>query len=199
MATILKNILSQLGGDGLAQLGSLLGENKRSTKSALSTVIPSLVVALGRNSSSSDGAQALTEALIKNHDGSILENITDSLQNINQQDSDGILGHILGSKRKNVEAGLSKSTGLNIGSIVKLLGIAAPLLMGVLGKNRRENNLEANNISDLLQRDSRRINRRTSRKLSPIMQVLDSDGDGSVTEELVGFGAGLLKRLFGHR
>ena len=199
MATLLNTLMKQLGGDGIGQIGQMLGLDERATSGALKAVLPSLIHGLNRNSANPGGAEELTHALQKDHDGGILDDVLGFLNKGDDTDGQGILGHIFGNKKERVETGLSKSTGLDIGSIVKLMGVAAPLLMGLLGKTRNERDLGSGDISDLLRKEDRRVGIRTRRKLSPILSILDSDSDGDVTDDLVNLGAGFLSRLFKRR
>lgn len=199
MATLLKTLMKQLGGDGVAEIGRMLGQDQGATKGALEAVLPALVHGLKVNSSKPEGADALTRALTRDHDGGILDDVLGFLGKGDDTDGQGILGHIFGDKKERVETGLSKSTGLDLGAIVKLMGIAAPLVMGLLGKKRKERDLGSGDISDLLRREDRRVGKRTKRNLSPILSILDGDSDGDVTDDLISLGAGFLSRLFKRR
>jgi hypothetical protein len=199
MSELLGSLLKTLGGDGLSALGNKAGVNKRTAGKALSAILPSLIHALGKNSSKPEGAEALTKALEKDHDGSILNNIFDSLQGGVEQDGSGILGHIFGKKQSAVETGISKSTGIDVSKIGSIMSMVAPFLMGMLGKSRRENNLGASDISRILLNEDAKVNRRSKKKLSPILQFIDQDGDGEVTDDLLNIGVGFLGKLFKRR
>jgi hypothetical protein len=188
--------MKQLGSTGIDQISGMLGQDKKSTSNALEAILPSLIRGLSRNASQPEGAKALTNALRKDHDGGILDDILGFLGNTDQNEGQGILGHILGEKKERVESGLSRSTGLDVSSIIKLMSIAAPLVMGLLGKQSRENDLEADDLSQLLRKEDQNLGRKTTRKLSPILQILDSNADGEVTDDLVNIGTGFLSRLF---
>ena len=45
-----------------------------------------------------------------------------------------------------VAQAISKSSGMNTDSTIKMLQMLAPLLMGTLGKQKREQNLDANGL-----------------------------------------------------
>ena len=200
MSELLGTLLKTLGGKGLSELGSLAGVNKRTAGKALTAILPSLIHGLGKNSSRPEGAESLTKALTKDHDGRILDNIFDSLKGGGvEKDGSGILGHILGKKQSAVETGISKSTGIDVSKIGKIMAMVAPLLMGMLGKSRRDNNLGASDITQMLQNEDSRINRRSKKKLSPILSFIDQDSDGDVTDDLLNIGAGFLGKLFKRR
>jgi hypothetical protein len=199
MSELLGTLLKTFGGDGLAALGNKAGVDKRTAGKALTAILPSLIHALGKNTSSPGGAESLTKALEKDHDGSILDNIFDSLKGGVEKDGAGILGHILGKKQPTVETGISKSTGIDISKIGSIMSMVAPFLLGMLGKSRKENNLGASDISRMLLNEDAQVSRRSKKKLSPILQFIDQDGDGEVTDDLLNIGAGFLSKLFKRR
>lgn len=199
MSELLGTLLKSFSGKGLSELGNLAGVDKRTAGKALTAILPSLIHGLGKNSSSPGGAESLTKALEKDHDGSILDNIFDSLKGGAEKDGAGILGHIFGKKQPAIETGISKSTGIDVAKIGKIMSMVAPILMGALGKTRRENNLGASDITRMLQNEDAQISRRSKKKLSPILQFIDQDGDGEVTDDLLNIGVGFLSRLFKRR
>jgi hypothetical protein len=67
----------------------------------------------------------------------VLNNMSDYISNYKQGENDGILKHVLGNSRPTVERSLSSKTGLDAGSIGSLLTMAAPIIMGALGKNTK--------------------------------------------------------------
>jgi hypothetical protein len=57
----------------------------------------------------------------------------------------------------------------------------------------------SDSLSRLLNQEDRGFKRKTKKKISPILQILDSDADGDVTDDLLNIGGGLLSRLFKRR
>lgn len=199
MSELLGTLMNMFSGNGLTQLSEKAGVDKKSTGKALTAILPSLIHALGRNSSSPEGAESLTNALKKDHDGSILDDVLGALQGSDGSSGLGILGHIFGKKQPAVETGLSKTTGIDTAAIGKIMSLVAPFLMGALGKTRQKNQLGANNINSLLLNENKNLSRRSKKKLSPILQFIDQDGDGEVTDDLLNIGIGFLSRLFKRR
>ncbi|MFQ6311749.1 DUF937 domain-containing protein, partial [Lysobacter capsici] len=66
-ASLTDDLLNQLQGQPLAQLGSQLGLSQPQTQSAVSAALPLLLGALGRNASQPQGAEALFGALQRDH------------------------------------------------------------------------------------------------------------------------------------
>ena len=110
MSSIIELLMDQLGGDALGQISRQVGAKEEDTAKAMPEVFGLLTDALARNSSRQEGAQALSNALAKDHDGSILNNLPDFINNFQDGPGDGILRHVLGDRRSAVEQGLSQKS-----------------------------------------------------------------------------------------
>lgn len=192
MSSMTDTLLGHLGEGGLAQLSQALGSNPEATKTATAAALPLLFSALAKNASSGEGATALAGALDRDHDGSLLDGLANAFTPDRQADGDGILKHVLGERRGLAEAGIAKASGLDQGQTSAMLAKLAPLVMGTLGKAKRERGLDAGGITDLLTGEDSQA--RT--KLGGLAGLLDRDGDGSIADDLLG---GLGKSLFGGR
>lgn len=181
------------------------GASPKQTNSAIELAIPAIMNALSRNVASPDGAEGLANALERDHDGSILDDVLGFLSGSRQPNNpsmlngSGILGHILGGNQSNIIGMISKMTGLDKPKADNLLATLAPLILGVLGKQKKESNMGSRDLADLITRSTQNHNR-GFKKASIINQVLDSDGDGSVLDDIGGMGFKfLLGRLFGRK
>lgn len=131
-------------------MSNQVGLNKDQTKSALAGALPTILTALQGNSQSKLGQRQLSNALDRDHDGSLLDNLSGFLDNPAAANGAGILKHALGSRRTEVEGMLSQKTGVNAGGIGKILTIAAPLVMAYLGKQKKQSNVQSNGIGGLI-------------------------------------------------
>lgn len=166
------------------------GQSEDKTAGVLSMALPLLMGAMKRNTSTPGGAQGLMNALSSKHDGSILDNLGGLFsggvdQNV-MDDGAGILGHILGSKQPQVENALSTKSGLDAGSISQILKVAAPILLGFLGKQTRQQNVSSPDGLNGLLGGLMGGGNSANQQQSLIETFLDSDGDGSVLDDLVG-------------
>jgi hypothetical protein len=190
----------QLGGQTLKQISGVLNADEKTTGNAISAALPTLLGALSRNASRPEGAQALHSALAKDHDGSVLDNLAGFLGNPQAGPGDGILRHVLGGRRQRVENGLSKSTGLDAGSVSKLLVTLAPMVMGALGKTQRSRGMDTQGLSQLLDGERREVEKRAPQEMGLIGKLLDADSDGDVDfEDIAKRGLGALGGLLGGR
>jgi hypothetical protein len=93
----------------------------------------------------------------------------------------GILGNILGGANNvpQVQQGVSKASGLNASQIGLLMSILAPLIMGALGKMKRQQGLDAGGLARVLERDRDVIQQRVP-EAANMPKILDSNRDGKV-------------------
>ena len=150
MESVMQSLGQQLDRGSLSQISRQVGTDEQTAGAAMQVAIPLLLSALAKNASNPEGAQSLHQALAKDHDGTILNEMPAFLNNPQMANGAGILEHVLGNRQQSVQQGLAKQTGLDAGSIGQLLVIAAPLLMGVLGKTQKDQGLHAGSLSDLL-------------------------------------------------
>ncbi len=199
MSSIVEMLMQQLGsGEQVGQLSKNLGTDTRATQQAVGAAIPVLLGALARNSGQQQGAEALNRALDK-HDGTVLDNLGTYLQAPDVKDGEGILRHALGERRQAVEAGVSKASSLDPSMITKLLPMLAPVVMGALGRQRRQQNLDAGGLASMLGGERQQMEQ-ANPAFGMLGKLLDQDGDGSIADDIAGkLGKGLLGGLFGGR
>lgn len=154
MASMIEQLMGMLGGDTLNKISQQAGVPKEKAQNALPDIMGVLTGALAKNASQESEAKAISDALARDHDGSILNNMSDYIQNYKQADGDGILKHVLGSNRPAVEKSLSQKTGLSMGSVGNLLTMAAPIVMGMLGQKQRQQGLDVSSLSNILGQES---------------------------------------------
>jgi hypothetical protein len=192
MDSLMNLLLSQLSGDSLGTITDQLGIDEETAQKAIGLALPLLIGSLNRNSSSPDGAQALTKAITRDHDGSILSDLVGNLSNPTvQEDGMAILGHVLGEKRTSAGSSIGKATGLDAEQVMQLLAMLAPVVLGALGKTQREKKLDAQGVASLLTQEREKADQ----TLPGILQLLDMDADGDVTEEMINLGGSLLSNF----
>ncbi len=192
---ILDLIKSQVGEENVDRLSNNLGEDKGNTMDAISKVVPVLVSAMARNAKSEDGANALAGALDRDHDGSILDNLGSLIDRPEESQGQGILKHVLGGKRENAEKAVSEKSGISMESAIKIFQVAAPILMGLLGKKKKEENLNGGGLASILgsmASSHENDDEGGSGIGGMITGLLDRDGDGSVMDDIGGMIGGFL-------
>lgn len=191
MSSLLDNLMQQLGGDTIQQIGRQLGTDPATTSTAVSAAIPALLSALARNAQSPAGADALATALDKDHDGSVLNDLPALLGSGGGMGA-SILGHIFGAKQDVVSSGVGATAGLGKDQSKQLLAMLAPIVMGVLGAAKRSNGLDAGGLASMLGKERSQIGTPTG-GLGSLMQLIDQDGDGSIIDDV----GGMLGKMLG--
>ncbi len=193
MSVLASTLMQMLGAEGVQRISQQLGADEQSTQKAVRAALPMLISALGKNAASPEGAEALDRALEKDHDGQLLEDVVQVLgDQAMQQDGQAILRHVLGEKQGLVAKGLGSTAGLDPNAAGQLLAMLAPLVMGGLGKTKREMGLDAQGIARLLGQERQQADS----QLGGLARLLDMDGDGDLTDDILGLGSRLLGGLF---
>ena len=190
MSGLLDLINSPMGKQLISGVAGQTGQSEGKTADVLSMAMPILMGAMKRNSNTPEGAAGLFNALSSKHDGSILNDLGGLFgggvdQNV-MDDGAGILGHILGGKQPQVENALSQKSGMDAGSISQILKIAAPVLLGFLGKQTRQQNVSSPDAMSGLLGGLLGGGSNANKQQSLIESLLDSDGDGSYIDDLAG-------------
>jgi hypothetical protein len=197
--SLLDMLTEQLAGERTAQIGRRLGTDEGAASKAIGAALPLLMGALARNASRGAGANSLAGALDRDHDGSVLEDLGAFLNSPDTRSGDGILRHTFGERRLAVEQELGRRTGLDAGSIAQLLPILAPIVMGALGKAKRQDNLDTGDLVSMLSGERQRADSMSSGTSDMLTMLLDSDRDGSVADDVAQAGVGFLGKLLRRR
>ncbi|NLN33748.1 MAG: DUF937 domain-containing protein [Flavobacteriaceae bacterium] len=192
ISNLLQGAMGQQMVDGVV---NRLGIESDQAKLAISAAVPLLITALNKNANSGD-ANNIANALDKDHDGSILNNLSGFLTGGNLSEGMGILSHVLGNRQGQVENAIGKTSGLNASQISQILAIVAPIVMGYLGKEKKEQGLDASGLSSLLGGLVGGAAKTNQREMSTIEKLLDQNGDGNAMDDVMNIGSKLLGGLF---
>jgi hypothetical protein len=200
MSGILDLLGSDLGKTIISGVAGQTGQDTNKTSGLLTMALPVLMQAMKQNASTPQGAEGLLGALKSKHDGSILDDLgglfKGGVDNNVMQDGEKILGHVLGGRQKNVQNALSQKSGIDAGSVANILKVAAPLLMGVLGKQTRQNKVSSpTDLGGLL--GGMMKGNSPQQEQSFLESILDADGDGSVIDDVAGMVLGGSKKKGG--
>jgi hypothetical protein len=149
-------VKSQLGSQVMNQVSGLLGESPDKTQNAVNGAIPALLGGLLGSASSGNGATNMVSAL-NTVDDSMLGNFAGLLgggtQSSGLMDMGGkLLGSLLGGNNVGgLTNAISGFSGLGKGAAGSLLGLIAPLLMGVIKRQLTgSGGLNVGNLTSLL-------------------------------------------------
>lgn len=183
MNAISQMITQQLSGAASKQIAARLGVSESTANAAVAVAVPLILSALARNASQPAGAQDLHQAITNDHDGGILNNLMGYLGNPQEGNGAGILGHVLGDQRGAVENNLAQATGLDQSSAGNLMEIVAPLVMGAVGQQQRQNGFDSTGLANYLG-EQQQEQAAAPGMMGMLSSMLDSNKDGSVTDDL---------------
>lgn len=175
---LLELMLNTQSGGHIQQLARNFGIEEDQVQAAISQLIPALSQGIKNNISSDNGLDGLMNALQTGGHQRYLEQPDSLTDEQAVTDGNGILGHILGSKEvsRAVADRASANTGLDSALLKQMLPLVASMLMGSLSKQASDGGTDTTGgIGDLL------------------TGLLDTGGDGSVVDDLLGMAGRFLR------
>ncbi|GAA4812275.1 DUF937 domain-containing protein [Litoribaculum gwangyangense] len=200
MSGILDLLNSDLGKTIINGVSNQTKQPQNKTQDVLTMALPVLMQAMKRNAATPQGAEGLMSALSNKHDGSILDDLGGlfggGVDSNVLEDGSKILGHVLAGKQSQVENTLGAKAGMDADSVAQILKVAAPILMGILGKQTRQQNVSnPSGIESLL---GGLIGGSSPKNEQSFLEsILDADGDGSVIDDVAGMVLGGNKKKGG--
>jgi hypothetical protein len=166
---ILGTLLASARGGSLSQAAQSRGVDASGVEALVKQLVPALTGGVKRNAATQDGLSSLSRALSKGNHQRYLDEASALDSSAAIEDGNNILGHILGSKdvSRQLAARAAGNTGIDVATIKKLLPVIAAATMGAMSKGSQGSD---KGLSGLLG------------------GLLDSDGDGSVVDDLLSLG-----------
>ena len=179
--SLLKTILESQGGAVAGQLAKQFGLDANQASSVLGQLVPALSAGVKRNVAQQDGLDGLLSALSKGNHQRYLDDSSQIGQQSTVDDGNKILGHLFGSKEvsREVASRASQQTGVSSDMLKKMLPVVATMVMG--GLSKQSNSGAGGALAGLLGGGQQK-----SAGQSLLTSFLDSDGDGSVADDLLG-------------
>lgn len=198
--SIVDLVTSQLGPEGIRTLGDRFGLDPATTQKTIAAAVPLLTGGLAKNAAQPQGAAALHQAVTRDHDGSILDNLGGFLSGGSTDMGGAILGHIFGNRQGGAADGLARTAGIDAGTAGQILMMLAPLILGALGKMTHSQGLDTGGLTDVLNHSNHQAQAQAPDGLGDILgNLLDRDHDGSMVDDIARMGGGLLGDLFGKK
>jgi hypothetical protein len=181
-----------LNSDTIRQISQQLGADEGATSDAIQAALPMLLGGLANQSASQSGAASLLSALDRDHDGSVLDDLGGFLGDYLSGRGAGILSHIFGAQEGAVERGVSQASGLDLSKVGPLLMMLAPIVMGALGRARREEGIGEGDLPRELGNAAQQTGGDQG-LLGALSSMFDMNRDGSAVDDI----AGMLSRAVG--
>jgi hypothetical protein len=200
---------SQLGGEQFNQtVSNQLGIEEDKAGDAVQAAFSAIMAGISNNVTDQSGAQGLLGALDRDHDGSILDNVMGYLSGNMQSNNSsmlngaGIINHVLGGNQSNVIDTIAKATGIDASKAGKLLVTLAPIVLGMLGKMKKTNNVQSNTLLDLIMQGGRPQPVQEAAEpqgggfLGMFSKLLDKNNDGNVMDDIAKSGINMVLKNF---
>ena len=181
----------QQGSQAVDQISQQVGADPNAVNSAIQMALPAILGGLANNAQTPQGAESLNNAL-QQHDGSVLDNLgglssifgggQQQQQLPPQMNAGGILSHIFGNNQGQVAQQVSQQSGLSIGQVAPILMMLAPIVMGYLGRQKQQQNMNSGDLSNWLGGQQQQIQQSPQGGL--LSNILDRNGDGSSMDDI---------------
>jgi hypothetical protein len=195
---LFENLTGLLQGDTVKNIAKQFGVDESAVQKVVAMGLPMILAGINKNVSDEQGAKSLDSALQK-HDGSLLSNlttmVTSNARNI-MQDGMGILKHVLGNTQQPAQAQISKSVGLDASVVGNILAMAAPIVMGFLGQQKKEQGLDVKGVVNIVNTTTQQA---PQQEMGLIQKFLDRNGDGNVWDDVMDIGSKFLGSFFGNK
>ncbi len=170
-----------LSRDSLRSISQATGTRQKDVKNVLTAALPSLLNgALGqaRNEATAEGfAGALAE-----HAKDDTRDMSSFVSNVDMLDGGKILTHLLGGDATATAQDAATRSGLDLGKTIKILAVAAPLLMSLLGQHNQQAQPQAQT---------------SAANVSPVINLLGGLLGGGQQQQQQSLGGSLLGSLLG--
>lgn len=142
--------------------------------------LPMMLGALKSKAGSPEGAENIDKALQDDkHNGSVLDKISSGDLSGLLSEGPGILGHIFGGKQGQIEQAVGATTGMDSSKVSKLLQMAAPVVMGILGSQKRKDHVNSGGLQGLI---GSVMGTTSSHDQSLLETFMNADGEGVVND-----------------
>jgi hypothetical protein len=151
---LIRLIMERLSPQLIGQIASALGLDRAATEKAISAAVPALLSALVGLVSKPDGATRLATTL-QQQDPDQVERAASTVGSGDQQavidQGNNSLASLFGNDALgSLTSALGRFAGTGEGQAKSLLGLVAPLVLGVLGRQQKTSGLDATGLADLL-------------------------------------------------
>lgn len=193
--SLLQTILSEINTSQVNKvISQKTGVSESQTQSILEQALPALLGGIANQAKNAKGATSLLSALDKDHDGSILDDLAELANHPQSQKGKEILNHVLGEKLEGFETLLGEKSKANATNVDQVLKMAAPLLLGALGKVKANEGFDAKILANKLLSAKNEIGEKADAK--NLLSFLDQDKDGNIKNDLLRMGIEKFKSRF---
>ncbi len=165
--------------DLIGKASSFLGESENGVSKAIGGIVPTVLSGLINKADTHDGANKVAQLAGEQYRSGLLDNLGSvfsgggsSLLNTGT----GLLSSLFGNKGDTISSLISGFSGIKSSSATSLLSLAAPAILGLLGRHASSNNLSAGGLASLLSSQKNAVAAATPPGLN-LNSILSGAGD----------------------
>ncbi|HPF17366.1 MAG TPA: DUF937 domain-containing protein [Thermotogota bacterium] len=177
--------------EALENLGGSVGANKDQVQKLINFGMPTIMKAMDRNAKTESGAESLYKALQQHQDDDV-EEMAANIKKVDTADGSKILDHVFQDKQERIQMNLAKQTNMQQSQVSTILSQLAPLVLGALGQQQKQQDVNVSNLSGFLEGVTQQTG--DSGMMKIVEQLLDRDKDGSVLDDVGRMFGNLFKR-----
>lgn len=139
----------------IEQVSQQTGISANDAASVMQDVLPILLKGMQGQATNESTQQGFLQAL-SDHSKQDTADIPMFIKNVDTEDGDKIVNHLLGQEKEAVAAKAKKKSGIDTKTIIKIMAILAPLLMTKMGSAAKESektakgNIGASDVLDIV-------------------------------------------------
>ena len=188
---IVADLMKQVAtGDNLSMISKSVGGDGKAVQSALGMGLPMIMGSMANTASKPGGADTLTKMLAQAGGSNPMDNLGGFLGNPASAGGSGMVNTLFGSQMGTIENAIAQKTGLPPAAVGKVLEIAAPMVMGYVGKMVVQQKMETKSLTGLLGTSQRWHYRHHLMQLPCQKQLMGA-------QETSGGIGGILKKVLG--
>ncbi len=187
VADLMKQVVT---GDNLSMISKSVGGDGKAVQSALGMGLPMIMGSMATTASKPGGAEVLTKMLGQAGSSNPMDNLGGLVANPAAAGGSGMVNTLFGSQMGTIQNVISQKTGLPPAAVGKVLEIAAPMVMGYVGRMFVQQKMDTKSLTSLLGDQSK-----IALQASPDAAGLAQEVMG--TQESSGGIGGILKKVLG--
>ncbi|MCU0629451.1 MAG: DUF937 domain-containing protein [Methanoregulaceae archaeon] len=153
---IIADLMKQVAtGDNLSLISKSVGGDQKGVQSALGMGLPMIVGSMANTASKPGGADMITGMMGQMGGSNPMDNLGSFLGSSAAAGGSGMVSSLLGSQMAPVQNAISQKTGLPPEIVGKILAIAAPMVLGYVGKMFAGKKVDQQGLTSLLGEQSK--------------------------------------------
>jgi len=151
-ADLLSQVTNQFSGDTLSKMASVIGETPVKTEMALGSLVPAILGTLASKASTTEGAHDVIDLIRRNNLTSVdVEDISHPSGATNLANTGrSLVDFLFGNKLNSITDWIASNAGINRASVTSLASLAAPAILGLIGRRLGSGGFNASSLSNLL-------------------------------------------------